>query len=416
MSRLDELILELCPNGVEYKQLKDLGVFYGGLTGKSKDDFENGNKIFITYKNVYSNPSLDLHPAERVKIGETENQRTLKYGDVIFTGSSETPDECGISSVVTEIPQDDLYLNSFCFIFRFDDLNGVYPPFMKHLFRSSSIRKQIGRTANGVTRYNVSKKLMAKISIPIPPMEIQKEIVCLLDDFTAKTTELQAELNKEYEARKKQHEYYRETVLNDNLDSMTVKIGDVADLKAGATPKTSNPEFWENGTIPWMSSGEVNQGKVTYTEKKITELGYNSSSTKMLPSETVVIALAGQGKTRGTVAITQIPLCTNQSLCGICAKDELNSMYLYHYLKSRYEDLRAISNGDGTRGGLNLKMIANYDIPLPPLEVQMKIVNILDKLDSINNDMYSSINNEIESRQKQYEFYRDKLLTFKELK
>lgn len=416
MSRLDELILELCPNGVEYKQLKDLGVFYGGLTGKSKDDFENGNKIFITYKNVYSNPSLDLHPAERVKIGEAENQRTLKYGDVIFTGSSETPDECGISSVVTEIPQDDLYLNSFCFIFRFDDLNGIYPPFMKHLFRSSSIRKQIGRTANGVTRYNVSKKLMAKISIPIPPMEIQKEIVCLLDDFTAKTAELQAELNKEYEARKKQYEYYRETVLNDNLDSMTVKIGDVADLKAGATPKTSNPEFWENGTIPWMSSGEVNQGKVTYTEKKITELGYNSSSTKMLPSETVVIALAGQGKTRGTVAITQIPLCTNQSLCGICAKDELNSMYLYHYLKSRYEDLRAISNGDGTRGGLNLKMIANYDIPLPPLEVQMKIVNILDKLDSINNDMYSSINNEIESRQKQYEFYRDKLLTFKELK
>ena len=154
MSRLDELILELCPNGVEYKQLKDLGVFYGGLTGKSKDDFENGNKIFITYKNVYSNPSLDLHPAERVKIGETENQRTLKYGDVIFTGSSETPDECGISSVVTEIPQDDLYLNSFCFIFRFDDLNGIYPPFMKHLFRSSSIRKQIGRTANGICIQN----------------------------------------------------------------------------------------------------------------------------------------------------------------------------------------------------------------------------------------------------------------------
>ena len=126
MSKLDELIQELCPDGAEYKQLKDLGVFYGGLTGKSKDDFENGNKIFITYKNVYSNPSLDLHPDERVKIGETENQRTLEYGDVIFTGSSETPDECGISSVVTETPQDDLYLNSFCFIFRFNDLNGIY--------------------------------------------------------------------------------------------------------------------------------------------------------------------------------------------------------------------------------------------------------------------------------------------------
>lgn len=211
--KLNDLSLELCSDGVKYKNLEDLGSFYGGLTGKSKDDFENGNKIFITYKNVYSNPSLDLHPIERVKIGESENQRTLEYGDVIFTGSSETPDECGISSVVTEIPQDDLYLNSFCFIFRFNNLNEIYPPFMKHLFRSSSIRKQISRTANGVTRYNVSKKLMAKISIPLPPMKVQQEIVHLLDDFTAKTTKLQDNLNEELEACKKQYEFYRDKLL-----------------------------------------------------------------------------------------------------------------------------------------------------------------------------------------------------------
>lgn len=211
--KLNDLSLELCSDGVKYKNLEDLGSFYGGLTGKSKDDFENGNKIFITYKNVYSNPSLNLHPIERVKIGESENQRTLEYGDVIFTGSSETPDECGISSVVTEIPQDDLYLNSFCFIFRFNDLNGIYPLFMKHLFRSSSIRKQISRTANGVTRYNVSKKLMAKISIPLPPMKVQQEIVHLLDNFTAKTTKLQDNLNEELEACKKQYEFYRDKLL-----------------------------------------------------------------------------------------------------------------------------------------------------------------------------------------------------------
>ena len=194
-----------------------------------------------------------------------------------------------------------------------------------------------------------------------------------------------------------------------------VKIGEVAELKAGATPSTSKQEYWDNGTISWMSSGEVNQGKVTYTEKKITVLGYGNSSTKILPTGTVVIALAGQGKTRGTVAITKIPLCTNQSLCGICVNQNVDSMYLYHYLKSKYEHLRAISNGDGTRGGLNLKMIADYEILLPSLKRQKEIVRILDNFDSICTNLNFGLPAEIEMRQKQYEYYRDKLLSFKAL-
>ena len=101
MTKLEQLIEELCPNGVEYKTLGELGKFYGGLTGKSKDDFTGGNAKFITYKNVYSNSALQIDVEDRVKIVNGEKQRTLQYGDVIFTGSSETPDECGISSVVT---------------------------------------------------------------------------------------------------------------------------------------------------------------------------------------------------------------------------------------------------------------------------------------------------------------------------
>lgn len=398
MSKLDELIQELCPDGVEYKKIKEVYKRIKGTpitAAKMKeiaDDngdvkiFAGGKTIVYAFEKDIPNANITRIPAVLV---QSRGVIDVVYYDLPFTFKNE--------------------------MWAYTHENPITLKFLYYVLKNN-INKFRDEAAGMGSMPQISLKVTEDFNMPVPPLEVQKEIVRLLDDFTAKTAELQAELNKEYEARKKQYEYYRETVLNDNLDSMTVKIGDVADLKAGATPKTSNPEFWENGTIPWMSSGEVNQGKVTYTEKKITELGYNSSSTKMLPSETVVIALAGQGKTRGTVAITQIPLCTNQSLCGICSKDELNSMYLYHYLKSRYEDLRAISNGDGTRGGLNLKMIANYDIPLPPLEVQMKIVNILDKLDSINNDMYSSINNEIESRQKQYEFYRDKLLTFKELK
>lgn len=206
MSKLEELIKELCPDGVDNYYLGDIGKFYGGLTGKSKDDFKDGNAKFITYKNVYSNPALDINPVETVKILPNENQRTLEYGDIIFTGSSETPDECGFSSVVTHIPTGNLYLNSFCFIYRLNDKSILLPDFSKHLFRSENLRYQICKTASGVTRFNVSKDKMAKVKIPVPPLPVQEEIVRILDSFT--------ELTAELAARKKQYEYYRDKLLS----------------------------------------------------------------------------------------------------------------------------------------------------------------------------------------------------------
>jgi type I restriction enzyme S subunit len=157
-----------------------------------------------------------------------------------------------------------------------------------------------------------------------------------------------------------------------------VTISEIAECYVGATPKTGVAEYWQNGTIPWMSSGEVNNGIIYSVEKKITQLGYDSSSTKLVPPNTVVVALAGQGKTRGMVAITRIELCTNQSLCSIVVNDRVNSDFLYYYLQTQYQQLRMISSGDGTRGGLNLQMIKAYKIPLPPLPIQHEIVRILD--------------------------------------
>ena len=121
MSRIEELIEKLCPEGVEYKTLEELGNFYGGITGKSKEDFVDGNAKFITYKNIYSNLALKIDIEDKVKVGDDEKQNTVQYGDVLFTGSSETPDECGISSVLTTETDEKLYLNSFCFGFRLND-------------------------------------------------------------------------------------------------------------------------------------------------------------------------------------------------------------------------------------------------------------------------------------------------------
>ena len=129
----------------------------------------------------------------------------------------------------------------------------------------------------------------------------------------------------------------------------------------------------------------------------------------MVPVNSIVVALAGQGKTRGTVAITQIELCTNQSICSIVPnKNFLNPYYLYYFLKGQYLNLRLLSAGDGTRGGLTLKMIEEYKIPVPSLTRQQEIVDILDTFES----MITNIKEEIELRQKQYEYYREKLLTF----
>ena len=146
MSKLEELIQQHCPDGVEYKKLGELGVFYGGLSGKTKEDFKDGNAKFISYKNVFYNLSLNIDTDERVKIEEGEKQNTVQYGDILFTGSSETPDECGMSSVLTQKTDEKLYLNSFCFGFRLHNPELFCPNFLKHLFRSSELRKQIGKT------------------------------------------------------------------------------------------------------------------------------------------------------------------------------------------------------------------------------------------------------------------------------
>ncbi|SMX62485.1 restriction endonuclease subunit S [Brevibacterium aurantiacum] len=184
-----------------------------------------------------------------------------------------------------------------------------------------------------------------------------------------------------------------------------VTIGEAATVTAGATPSKSVASYWTNGTIPWLSSGEVNKGTIHEADTFITKEGYDSCSTRMVPARAVVIALAGQGKTRGMVARTRLECCTNQSLASIVPdSDELDSDFLFYYLKTQYSRLRDVSSGDGTRGGLNLAMIRAYRIPVPPLEVQCEIVRVLDK--------FTQLEAELEARRTQYEHYRTEFLTF----
>lgn len=191
----------------------EIGKFYGGLTGKSKTDFDNGNAKYVTYMNVFNNLAINTDIKDKVKISMNENQNIIEYGDAIFTGSSETPEECGMSSVLTKKIEEPLYLNSFCFGLRFNDKTIFNPEFLKHLLRSKLLREQIKKTANGVTRFNVSKKLFAKILVPIPPLELQERIVAILDKFETLVNDLSQGLPAEIAAVQEQYEYYRNKLL-----------------------------------------------------------------------------------------------------------------------------------------------------------------------------------------------------------
>lgn len=167
------------PNGWIVKKLSNIGVTYSGLSGKTKSDFGIG-KPYVTYVNIYSNPKINLVDVERVSIKENENQNRIMYGDVLFTSSSETADEVGISSVVFEKNIGEIYLNSFCFGYRLYDFNSLLPEFAQYYFRATAFRKLMNTLAQGASRYNLPKRYFLETEVILPPLREQSRITTIL--------------------------------------------------------------------------------------------------------------------------------------------------------------------------------------------------------------------------------------------
>lgn len=159
-------------------------------------------------------------------------------------------------------------------------------------------------------------------------------------------------------------------------------IEDICEVKTGGTPSRQKKEYWENGTIYWMVSGEVNKRIVNNIDTKITLMGMENSAAKILPIGTVMIALNGQGKTKGTVALLNVETTCNQSLAGFIPNETFNSKYLFYNLQGRYREIRALA-GDGERNGLNLGLLREILVQLPSLIEQEKISKFFYKIDSI---------------------------------
>ena len=408
MSIIDEMIGKLCPKGVEYKTLGEISTITRGKRFVHADAVQEGVPC-IHYGEIYTYYGISATCARSHIREELKNKmRYAVCGDVIVVGAGENKDDIGIA--VAWNGKEPVAIHDACYILHHTQ-NSKY---ISYFMRTENYHAQLRKYVSEGKICSFSATNLAQIVIPVPPLPIQEEIVRILDSFT----KLEAELEAELEARKKQYIYYRDKLLSVDGAHKSVNglkyipISEFAECFAGATPSTSNPEFWENGTIPWMSSGEVNKQIIYNTEKKITQVAYEKCSTKLVPPGTVVIALAGQGKTRGLVAITKIELCTNQSLCSVIPNKSVKSEYLYHFLRSQYQKLRSISSGDGTRGGLTLTMVKSFLVPIPPMKEQERIVSILDKFDALVNDLTSGLPAELAARRQQYEFYRDRLLSF----
>ena len=161
----------------------DLGHSYSGLSGKSSEDFGNG-KPFITYLNVYSNSVVNENEYQYVRINDGEKQNIVQCGDVLFTLSSETPEEVGVGSVYLGI--DEVFLNSFCFGFQIDNKELAYPPYFSYYVSSTPFRKFIYPFAQGSTRFNLCRADFEKASIKLPSLNNQKHIYAILNSITEK--------------------------------------------------------------------------------------------------------------------------------------------------------------------------------------------------------------------------------------
>ena len=293
------------------------------------------------------------------------------------------------------------------------------------------------KVSSGGTIQRLYNDNIAKAIITVPSLDVQNRIVNVLDNFEKICSDLNIGLPAEIEARKKQYEYYRDklltfvetgnTILSRAEQSRAlikllqyvfgyagVSLQDVVKNScSGGTPKKGVSEYYEDGNIPWLRTQEVVFRDICKTECFITESAVKNSAAKWIPENCVIVAISGA--TAGRCAINKIPLTTNQHCLNLEVDPEMALYrYVYYCICAKQEEL--LAKKEGARGDLNSTRILSLQIDLPSIEKQKRIVSILDRFDAICNDLTSGLPAEIEARQKQYEYYRDKLLSFKEHK
>lgn len=410
MSRLSELINELCPDGVEYKRLGDIATISRGGSFQKRDYIESGVPC-IHYGQIYTNYNLYLDKTVSfISEEKAVKQKKATSGDIIMAVTSENIED--VCKCVAWLGEGEIAVSGHTAIIHHE----LEPKYLSYYLNSNLFYKQKVKLAHGTKVIEVTPSALDAILLPVPPLEVQREIVRILDSFTLLTAELTAKLTAELTARQQQYKYYSKYLLCHAEGAVDTPIEELGKWQGGKTPSMANPDYWNNGSIPWISSKDMKVAVLEDTQDHITNEAISNGGMKLLPAGvTAIVTRSGILKHTFPVAYVPVPCTINQDIKALIVKEDVDSRFAALAIQAFSDDIRvATKKQGGTVDSLEFGKILSFKIPVPPLDEQLRVVQALDRFDSICNDIASGIPAEIEARQKQYEYYRDKLLTFKE--
>ena len=393
MSRLADLINELCPDGVEYKPLDEVAELKRG-SGMPKKMFTDAGIPAIHYGHIYTKYGIYTKVAAAYVDKANSQKLTLVYpGDLVVANTSENLEDVG--KAVTWLGESVAVTGGHATVVRSSVMNTV---FLSYYFRTEEFSRKKQRYSRGTKVIELSAVNLAKILIPVPPLEVQCEIVRILDQFTT----LEAELEAELEARQAQYEYYRNQLLSyDALASRGpvewVKLKDIVSMRAGSsiTSKDIATVADSSHVYPCYGANGIR--------------GYVSAVTNRDNASII----GRQGALSGNISFAEAPFFATEHAVVVTPKVKLVLRWLYHTLivaeLSKYVTKSA-------QPGLSVRRLEQVEVLFPSIEEQQRIADILDRFDALVNDISSGLPAEIAVRRAQYEYYRDRLLSFPEKK
>ena len=389
MNTIKQLIDKYCPDGVEYKKLGEVCTFQRGTSLTSKNAIEGDIPVISGGQK----PAFYHNVANREANSITVAGSGAYAGYVSFWNKPIFAADC-------------FTVNPDCSILL---IKYVYHYLL-------NIQEKIYGTKKGAGVPHVHGNDIAKFLIPVPPLPVQHEIVRILDSFTS----LEAELEAELKARRKQYEYYRDQLLSfkhligggkNEVEWKT--LGEVFEMRNGYTPSKSHSEFWEGGTIPWFRMEDIrkNGRKLSDSILHITDKGLKGKG--LFDKGTFILATTA---TIGEHALLIVDSLANQRFTNLKIRKSLvNSLlvdFVFYYLFIVDEFCKRHTNKSGFES-VDMKALSKMPFPIPPLSTQRRIVSILDRFESLVNDITTGLPAEIAARHQQYEYYRDQLLSFK---
>ncbi|WP_396659283.1 restriction endonuclease subunit S [Microbacterium sp.] len=384
MSRIDELIRDLCPNGVEVKTLGEVGEFIRG-NGLQKADLRDAGFPAVHYGQIHTHYGVW---ATKTKSFTDENiavkLRHARPGDLLIATTSE--DDDAVAKATAWLGDTDVAVSGDAYIYRHE----LEPKYVSYFFQSTSFQDQKRRFISGTKVRRVSGDSLAKIRIPVPPLEVQREIVRVLDQFT----QLEAELEAELEARRRQYEHYQRALLAVGSSVENVPMGEIAAIGTG---RTDRKDATVDGAFPlYVRSKDV------------------LASDRWEFDETAII-IPGEGGIGEIFHFAAGKYALHQRAYRVAPHDtRILPRFLYFYLRESFGDYVRQRAVTATVTSLRRSMLTDFPVPLLPLEEQTRVVETLDQLDALINDIRVGLPAELAARRKQYEYYRDKLLTFTE--